>query len=82
MNKIAVPLVVLVFLFSSAFAGVVNNINPAGSADVTENEIMKELNFSFQDVTVSGGEYERIASDGCSFTITPTIPPCRTNPRC
>ena len=66
MNKIAVPLVVLVFLFSSAFAGVVNNINPAGSADVSENEIMKEMNFSFNGITVNGGEYENIASDGCS----------------
>ena len=66
MKKIVVLLAISVFLFSSAFAGVVNNINPAGSADVSENEIMKEMNFSFNGITVNGGEYENIASDGCS----------------
>ena len=52
MKKIVVFMAISVFLFSSALAGVVNNINPAGSADVFSDVTDREINFSFSGITV------------------------------
>jgi len=74
MKKIFVFLAISVFLFSSAFAGVVNISNPAMSADESTDAMQETMKFSFSDVTVSGSEYERIASDGCYFTYKASYP--------
>ena len=73
MKKIVVPMVVLVFLFSGAFAGVVNM--PDAGNDNSVQPMSREIMFSFSDVSAyESGEYEKISSDGCSYTYKASYP--------
>ncbi|KAA0002455.1 MAG: hypothetical protein FE043_04155, partial [Thermoplasmata archaeon] len=66
MKKIVVSIGILVFLFSGAFAGVVNV--PVADEQASQ-PISREIEFSFSDIsTYESSGYEKIAIDGCSYT--------------